>query len=722
MALFTNQMRFTGMSGLDVNDMVTQLMRAHSIRLDRLRQSRDILTWQQQHIRDVAADARALQNQFLNSVGANARNNIMMPSNFNSVTGAVTGAGGTAVNGVTINAAASSTVGNRNFEVISTAGADVFRAGASINRSTIEANYAFDFDAMVDNFTDNTTSPPTVRSIAFSVNMNGRSVTFNINEARRDAIEARAVADGISTNEAFAAEFNDWLGTTFGNASAGAAHPNGGMRHVWAELDSNGSLVVNVREGNSVSLANVSPTPSGGQSVLESVGFRTSVANPYVNLSTTFSQAGTTMSQLMGSSDGAFRFDVNGTLFDFDGTVFTVGGTVNASGGIDGGRTLYDGNLADNDLTVQQVVAAINANAGVSMTFNTATGMFTMASRGMGAVNGEVTFNDMSTSADAPLVSGGFFDRLEFGSNSAAIGAAGTDSRRVSEARDAVVILDDVTYERATNSFQVGDLNITLDPNANIPTGPLTINLTRDTSHAEQMIRDFIDHYNTLIRSIRDLTETRRPRQPGGGGFFMPLTDEQRRGMSDREVELWEEQARRGIMNRDDTLRGLTDQLHREIFRDVVLPDGTRVNLLHMGIRTHSDLSRFGELQIDEDRFNNFLENRLDDVRGLFTQLGTGSRRERLDGAGIGQRIDDIINWQLGIGGAFDDRAGISSTSRENNMLSRRIANEDRRIDHMIRDLQRREHRYFQTFGRLEAAMIQSNSQMMFMEQMFWMG
>jgi flagellar capping protein FliD len=54
--------------------------------------------------------------------------------------------------------------------------------------------------------------------------------------------------------------------------------------------------------------------------------------------------------------------------------------------------------------------------------------------------------------------------------------------------------------------------------------------------------------------------------------------------------------------------------------------------------------------------------------------------------------------------------------------MGRRIQQEDTRIDRLIQNLQRREQRYFVTFGRLESAMIAANSQMMFLEQLFWMG
>jgi flagellar hook-associated protein 2 len=255
------------------------------------------------------------------------------------------------------------------------------------------------------------------------------------------------------------------------------------------------------------------------------------------------------------------------------------------------------------------------------------------------------------------------------------------------------------------------------------------VSFERDTSHARQLILDFVESYNEMIRSIRELTEVKRPRQTGGG-LYLPLTEDQRKEMSDREIELWEEKARAGILSRDDTLRTLLSDLHRNIFQDVRLSGGGTLSLLNMGIRTSSDLARFGELQMDEERLDFFLENRMDDVSELFTNVSeipaTGDdadRAGRLRESGLGQRIHDIIHWQLSFGGGLHTRVGATSgggAALDTNEFNNRISQEDRRIDDMIKSLQRRENRYYEKFGRLESAMVQANSQMMFLEQMIW--
>jgi flagellar hook-associated protein 2 len=329
------------------------------------------------------------------------------------------------------------------------------------------------------------------------------------------------------------------------------------------------------------------------------------------------------------------------------------------------------------------------------------------------------------------------------------VNAAGTGintANRTHQARDAIVYFDGERLERESNRFEIDGLtiniNANINPNATPPDNPvdLRINIIRDTSDTMDMIRNFVEEYNNLVRSIRELTETRRPRQPGGGGHFMPLTEEQRRGMSEREVELWEEQARTGILHRDSTLRDLTNRMHREIFRNVYTEDGRTLNLLHFGIRTSSDLTRFGELQIDEARLEHALANRTDDVAALFTQrsdtppgtiIGNGhpndpgirrQRQERLNESGVAQRLNDILMWETMGGGGIHGTAGTVSQEADNSTMSRRITQADRRIETILADLQRREQRYFEKFSRLEAAMMQSQSQMMWLDQMIFAG
>lgn len=814
MAMFTNQMRFTGMSGLDVNDMVTQLMRGHSVRLDRLRQNRDVLRWQQDMMRNVSNDIRGFQRQFLDFT-ANQQRNIRSEANFAGLRATVTtgtGTTATTVNGVTVTANNNLPTGVRNIRIEQTASGDIFRSTTSLNQPIVANRsltdsfnlYAFQRrsadPANPGQFVVNYASVPNhagpgnmnsyFNAATIQVTMNGQARSISITASQMQYlydnhtdIYGNLEASG---QESFLTFLNEHLQTAFGVSSSadpsftGSIYGADSHQHVWADFNAAGHLTVETREGNQVVM---SMGTAANANTLDSFGFNSRAAGTFAqiaspppanqfgthvfvngidandgfrlalptetgthvftpgailegNFNTRLDPANMSITDFFArqnvalNSDGSFEFTINGVDFAF--TPFDEGDsnavppvpasaatfTVNGQAVWTGPAT---GAAAENAApTLQNVMAAINNSAAnVRMTFSAATGTFALESRQTGATHGQVDFQ------------GSFFEAIGFGADS-------NTATREHTAQDAVVYMymagqtNAMRFERASNNFSIDGINIRIDPGAFDPAligEDIQINLQRDTAHTLQVIRDFVEEYNNLIRSIRDLTETRRPRQAGGSGFYMPLTEEQRRAMSDREIELWEEQARRGILHRDDTLRNLTQNLHRAIFMDVELAGGGEINLLHLGIRTHSDLNRFGELQIDEERLERMINERLEDVSELFTNFSTispnspANRRTRLENSGIGARVNDILTWELQTDGGIFRRAGLASgPSEQNNAMSRRIAQQDRRIDDMIRDLQRREHRYFAMFGRLEAAMVQGHSQMAFLEQMFWMG
>jgi flagellar hook-associated protein 2 len=374
------------------------------------------------------------------------------------------------------------------------------------------------------------------------------------------------------------------------------------------------------------------------------------------------------------------------------------------------------------NLSINQVMNTINGSeAGVRMSFNALSGRFTMESAS-GAGNSNVDF------------SGTFFDRIGFDNSPGGY---------YRPASSAVIYIDDVRITRTTNNFEVDGLRFNIDPhafwdsatNSSIidPNDATTfiqmeVNLARDTSTAMNTIRNFVDGFNEMMRNIRALTEVRRPRMQGSREFFMPLTDEQRRAMSEREIDLWESQARTGLLHRDSDLRRLQNDLHSWVTQGVRLEDGTSLGLLQMGIRTARNMEDFGQLEIDEDRLQWFLDNRIEDVTRVFRgpkslPPATGDRMARLRAGSLADRVNDIMTWATNSTGSLTRRAGIvGGPSEHQNAMSRRIEAEDRRIDNMIRNLERREARYFQKFSRMEMAMMQADSQMAWMQQMFFQG
>ncbi|MCL2199492.1 MAG: flagellar filament capping protein FliD [Defluviitaleaceae bacterium] len=317
------------------------------------------------------------------------------------------------------------------------------------------------------------------------------------------------------------------------------------------------------------------------------------------------------------------------------------------------------------------------------------------------------------------------------------------DDRIVQRARNAVVYYDPagtsgtpLRIEQASNRFEMHGVTITLtrEMNATIEehgAQTFTVGAERNVDDAVEAVRNFIEQYNDFIRHINSLHTTARPRAGNSnrGPFFEPLTDEQRQGMSDREIERWEEQARTGLLHRDRDMRNMHAQIRQAMFGAVRLSDGSEISLFNVGITTVGRDGAPGDqligvLQIDEDRLRRALEQDPQRVQQLFARTGEDAgmtdrvtieqRNARAPHVGVGNRLEDLLRtFGEDDRGSLRQRAGyIRGLNISENIMSRQLRDYDRRMDQMQQHLLRRENHFFAMFARMETAMAQAHSQM----------
>jgi flagellar hook-associated protein 2 len=390
------------------------------------------------------------------------------------------------------------------------------------------------------------------------------------------------------------------------------------------------------------------------------------------------------------------------------------------------------------DETIETVMARVNSSAAnVTMRFNALHNTFEIASRSTGTADGTVSIGDRTTQATGtPAItfneadSSGFLRHVGL-----AHGAPGSVSEghaagqgRVATAQNAEVTIRErigaswgapVTITSATNTIIAAGLVISV---AGANNGDIyRADIVRNVEPLMDTIREFVESYNEMIRSLNAMHTTPRPRA-GSRDFFQPLTDAERREMTDREIERWEEQARAGMMHRNPTLRNIHDQMRRWMLEGVDLGNGTTLSLHEIGITPagfgHPE-GMTGILVIDEDRLRQSLEERPDDVREMFTRSSTmpgvnmSQRSQRLGDQGIAQRLNDLIHMQIETGGVIANRAGITNhMSQSMNEISRQLRRYDDQLAHMQNWLIRRENHHFATFARMERAMAQAQAQM----------
>ena len=151
--------------------------------------------------------------------------------------------------------------------------------------------------------------------------------------------------------------------------------------------------------------------------------------------------------------------------------------------------------------------------------------------------------------------------------------------------QDAVIVLDGVTYENATNGIEINGMTI----NALAATGDgdenaITITTATDTQGIYDKIKDFLTEYNNIINEMSKLYNA------ASSKGYDPLTDEEKDAMSDKEVEKWETKIKDSILRRDSTLGGIMNTMVNAMAKGFSI-NGKNYSLSSFGIKTSGYLN-----------------------------------------------------------------------------------------------------------------------------------
>lgn len=228
----------------------------------------------------------------------------------------------------------------------------------------------------------------------------------------------------------------------------------------------------------------------------------------------------------------------------------------------------------------------------------------------------------------------------------------------------------------------------------------VSITIQKDATQTFDAIKKAVDTYNEMIEKLeKQLVEPRYK-------DFAPLTDEQRRELSESEVKLWDEKAKSGLLRADSTTRGILNDLRRA-FNDPVdgIPAGNVNTLSQIGIST-GDFRQGGKLFIDEAKLKAALNDKPDEVLELFTKA-TG-------GTGVAERVYKEINDGIKV---LSTKAGSTTSLTDNSDLTKRIKTMDQQISMWQSKLATIENRYFKEFSAMDRAMNQMFQQSSWLQQ-----
>lgn len=292
-------------------------------------------------------------------------------------------------------------------------------------------------------------------------------------------------------------------------------------------------------------------------------------------------------------------------------------------------------------------------------------------------------------------------------------GATGTENTLgVATGTDALVDITNstgstYTYTGTSNKVVLDNTEFTFN---NVTTVDATITSTTDATAIKDKLVTFINDYNTLMEKLNTLTNEKRDRN------FMPLTDDQKKELSESEVKLWDEKVQRGQLRRDSDLMRISNNMKnatKSIF------SGNLANLESVGINPVADYSgtKNGTFTIDEDKLTAALESNAGDVMKLFVNAkptdGAMSEDEKYAATGIFQRIKTILyDETVTTQAILLNKAGFEGTSLvANNDLTKSIEAYEKRMADMETIFSRREQALYTKYAKLETMMNNLNSQ-----------
>ena len=418
--------------------------------------------------------------------------------------------------------------------------------------------------------------------------------------------------------------------------------------------------------GTSVNLSDDGVITTGsGQSVtisgdVEVFGL-SKTASTSLRTSSTLAECG--IQGLEADENGKYNIEINGESFTFEATD-----------------------------TINKVISTINdADIGVTMSYNSLSDAFSLVS-------------DNSGKGFEINVSGNLGDAIFSGA-------------KFTEGQNAVANINGVMVERTENNFSYNGVSIELksttgsyqtdgnggfvtDAEGNFVTVDSTVDnaasveSTRNTDKVYDTIKEFVNDYNALIKELNGYTHA-------AANDYEPLTDAQRKEMSESEIEKWEAKAKEDLLRNDKDISSFLTSMRTAIYSKAGENGNT---LAQFGVNSSSDWKEYGKLEIDEEQLKNALNTNAEAVMELFT--GTNGLATKLETI-----CKNTANVSSASPGTLVQLAGVEGkASEKNNTLNSRLDAIKEKLSRLQDVYEMRKTRFWNQFNAMETALSNMNS------------
>ncbi|MDM5340062.1 flagellar filament capping protein FliD [Fictibacillus enclensis] len=279
------------------------------------------------------------------------------------------------------------------------------------------------------------------------------------------------------------------------------------------------------------------------------------------------------------------------------------------------------------------------------------------------------------------------------------------DPATESGGENAVFTVNGLRTERNANTFAMNGVTFTLKQT--FDTGTVSLAVGNNADDVVKNIKNFVDKYNETISKIKDKVSEERYRS------YQPLSDEERQGMTDKQAELWDEKAKSGLIKGDTVLNSALNEMRQNLYATVTDSSiSSNYNqLAKIGITTSANYLEGGKLVLDEAKLKKAIEDDPSSVEKLFTATSSVSSEN-----GLMQRMYDTLTKSIN---SVKDKAGSSLLVNNQFVIGKELNDLNSRIDAFNKRLTQIEDRYYSQFTAMEQAIQRSNQQSTYLSQFF---
>lgn len=341
------------------------------------------------------------------------------------------------------------------------------------------------------------------------------------------------------------------------------------------------------------------------------------------------------------------------------------------------------------DLSISEVVSQINTNskANVIATFDEVSGKFSIASKTYGS--NELTLSSVIvTDPDPNNNSNSLLDL--FGKNGSPTTIPFQEAKVKVFDNNIPTKFTELSFD--SNSFRLNGVKFTL-LSTTPADNPTTVTTQADSTKAFETITSFVKDYNDLLSTLQNKVNEERYKD------YTPLTDEQKKEMSDNEIELWEKKAQSGLLKNDDILKATIASMRSELSNKLG-------DLSAIGITT-GQYHENGKLYIDETKLKQSLLDNPQKIMNIFQ--GTSGSDGLFDT--LITNIDSALDKFVTRAGTSKFTTDLSVSFKIDSSMGKQLTDYNSRISLLQTRLSEMETNYYKKFTAMETAMNKYNSQ-----------